>query len=332
MSAPLIDPAKNSLRIAILAYDGCMGTQVFGIADVLRIGSDIARGFGETRPQPFDVHVIALTRRQVTLAGGIVIGAKRPAGRFDLLIVPGLEISQQVDWDEKLGPLSRELAYIRKSFAAGTPVASACIGAFLLGEAGLLSGRKVTTAWLFADDLARRYPAAQVQPAAVFLEDAGVTTTGAVSAAFDLAIHLVKRTLGAPAALATARVTMLPSQRESQSPFADPQLMARNLPAFSQYLSAWFNDRLQQPYDLPRVALAFHVSASTLLRRVKAETGQSPLTLLQRARVEKARQLLRQTSWSIARITEAVGYVDINSFSRLFVRWVGETPARYRRR
>ncbi len=68
------------------------------------------------------------------------------------------------------------------------------------------------------------------------------------------------------------------------------------------------------------------------MRRVKAETGHTPLALLQRARVEKAKQLLHSTHWSLARITEAVGYADIASFTRLFARWVGESPARYRHR
>jgi AraC-like DNA-binding protein len=80
------------------------------------------------------------------------------------------------------------------------------------------------------------------------------------------------------------------------------------------------------------VALAFHVSGRTLMRRVKAETGLSPLTLLQDARVAKAKQLLSRTDWPIARIIEAVGYADAASFARLFTKRVGETPAKYRRR
>lgn len=90
--------------------------------------------------------------------------------------------------------------------------------------------------------------------------------------------------------------------------------------------------RLTETYDLERLAQAFHVSTRTLLRRVKAQTGDSPLALLQQARVDKAKQLLSDSAWSIAQITEAVGYADVPTFSRLFASRVGETPARYRRR
>jgi transcriptional regulator GlxA family with amidase domain len=270
--------------------------------------------------------------RTVHIAGGIPVGAEAAAGRYDLLIVPGLEITRHVNWTQKLGPLSREVAFIRKTFAAGTPVASACVGAFLLGEAGLLNGRTATTAWLFAPELAKRYPMVKLQADAVLLEDGAVITTGAVSSAFDLAIHLAKRYLGAEVAAATARVALLPGQRASQAPFVDRQLMGQNLPSFSHNLAQWFQQRLTDDYDLQRVAQAFHVSASTLMRRTKAETGKSPLTLLQHARVDKAKQLLLSTTWGIEHITEQVGYSDPTTFSRLFSRVVGETPARFRRR
>ena len=84
--------------------------------------------------------------------------------------------------------------------------------------------------------------------------------------------------------------------------------------------------------SIERLAQAFHVSPRTLLRRVKTETGHSPLVLLQEARVAKARQLLNTTAWSIPKIVETAGYADLSTFTRLFVRQVGETPSRYRRR
>ena len=102
-------------------------------------------------------------------------------------------------------------------------------------------------------------------------------------------------------------------------------------PSLSASLADWFSTRLTEPYDLAGVALAFHVSPRTLMRRVKEETGLSPLTLLQQARVEQAKRLLLQTPWSIARVTESVGYQDHVSFDRLFRRFAGTSMASYRR-
>lgn len=322
----------KTIRIAVLAYPGCMPTQLFGIADVLRIASDIDGSLATRRSLLLDVELIGIASQKVTVAGGLSLQVKRPVGTYDLLIVPGLETRRQQDWSSKLTPLSREVNFIRKSFSRGTMVASICVGAFLLGEAGLLNGRKVTTAWLFAGDLAARYPAAKLNSNAILLEDGGVITSAAVSAAFDLAIFLIKRHLGVEVATATANATLLPAQRASQSPYVDSKLLELGTPTFSQNLQHWFGARLTEGYDLERVALAFHVSSRTLMRKVKAETGKSPLTLLQEARVERSKILLKDTSWPMIRIIEAVGYSDAASFARLFTKHVGETPAKYRRR
>lgn len=331
-SKPPLPRKPQPVRIAILAYAGCMATEIFAVADVLLIASHIARAMRKAPSPPFDVQVVGLGGRMVAVAGGFSVGARRPVGVYDLLIVPGLEIRRLDEWDSKLAPLKRELAFIRKSFSSGTPVASVCIGTFLLGEAGLLDGRKATTAWLCAAELAARYPDTDLQADAVLVEDGAVTTTGAVSSAFDLGLHLVKKTLGAEVATATARLALLSQPRASQAPFVDSALLGPSLPSFAHGVAQWLGARLTEPYDLERLAQAFHVSTRTLLRRVKAQTGDSPLVLLQQARVDKAKQLLNDSAWSIAQITEAVGYADVPTFSRLFTRRVGETPARYRRR
>jgi transcriptional regulator GlxA family with amidase domain len=311
-----------------------MASEIFGVSDILRIASNIASAYAGQECRAFEVSLIGARsgRKTVTVAGGMVLALRRAPGPYDVLIVPGLEIRQQEDWDARLATLAPELALIQTMFASGTQVATVCVGAFLFAEAGLLVGRKATTAWLFADELARRYPAAQVSADAILVSDGGVITCGAVSSMYDLALHLVKQALGAKIASATARIALLPHQRSSQAPYIDSSLLPARLPSFSQSVAQWLSLRLSDSYDLATLAQAFHVSSRTLLRRVKAETGQTPLGLLQAARVDKAKQLLHSSRLSIARITEQVGYTDVATFSRLFVRQVGETPAMYRRR
>ncbi len=326
------------LRIGILAFEGCMGLEIFGVADVLLMANLVAQGMGRMGAAPFEVKVIGLQGRIVKAAGGLEMLSKRPRGPFDLIVVPGLALSRSAQWPEKLKRLQPELAFLRKSFSRGTPVASICIGAFLLAEAGLLDGRRATTAWIMAKELQRRYPAIRVSPDAMLLEDGAIITSGAMSATFDLALYLIKRTLGAEIASATARIALLPKPRASQAPYVDAQLItplphdasASASPSFSGNVVQWLAQRLQAPYDLTSLAQAFHVSPRTLMRRIKTETGHSPLTLLQQARVNQAKQLLHTTAWSIPKIVEAVGYSDVATFSRLFAREVGLTPARYR--
>lgn len=314
-------------RIAVLAYQGCMPMQLFGIVDTLRIATDIAR---DANVQ-LDVRIVALDGQEVAVAGGTKMIFSRPRGRYDYLIVPGMETMRHADWSGKLAVLPREVAHLRAAFKRGTHIASVCVGAFLVGEAGLLDGRKATTSWLFARELAERFPEATVDASAVLLEDDGITTTAAVSSVFDLALHLAKRFYGTAAAIATARTALLQNTRSSQTPYVDSALLPSGAASLSGSLSDWFAKRLSVPYDLASVAGNFHLSPRTLMRRVKEETGSSPLTLLQHARVEQAKRLLLQTDWSIARITESVGYQDQVSFGRLFRRLVGDSLSSYRR-
>jgi transcriptional regulator GlxA family with amidase domain len=115
-----------------------------------------------------------------------------------------------------------------------------------MGEAGLLNGREVSTAWLYAGDIAALYPDPRLKPGAILLEDGAVTTTDAVSSVFDLAICLNKRRFGAGAATATAHVAVHPRERASQAPDVDTHLLERRVPTFSQNPRQWFEARLAQ--------------------------------------------------------------------------------------
>ncbi|QYF94139.1 helix-turn-helix domain-containing protein [Massilia sp. PAMC28688] len=320
-------------HIAILAYEGCMGMEVFGLCDTLLMANRVAAALGHAGPL-FQVAVLGMLGESVAAAGGFRIGTRRASRRLkaDLLVVPGMELADRASCLRPLTHLAAEAAYLDAMFARGIPVAATCVGAFLLGEAGLLDGRRATTSWLFAPDLALRFPHADVQAAAMLVSDGGVTTTGSFSAAFDLAMDLVRQSAPPRVLRAVARMAMLDENRTSQAPYIDARMMAPPAAGFGASVRAWIDHRLAEPYDLQRLADSFHVSPRTLLRRFKDDTGATPLGYLQRARVDKARLLLESTTLAVAQVTGQVGYGDVATFSTLFKRLVGHTPAEYRRR
>jgi transcriptional regulator GlxA family with amidase domain len=322
----------TTTRISLLAFEGCMGMEIFGLCDTLLLANRVAHAL-DGGPAPFEVTVISLAGGEVQAAGALRIGTRRaPRRAADLLVVPGMDVSDRAACLKPLTRLAPEVAYIRKSFAKGIPVAATCVAAFMLGEAGLLDARRATTSWMFAPDLARRFPHALVDAAAMLVEDGGVTTTGAYSAAFDLAMHLIGRHASARVRRAVARMGLIDDSRRSQAPFIDARMLARPPGGFAAQVSAWMAQRLAEPYDLNRLAAAFHVSPRTLLRRFKEQAGQSPLAHLQQARIGKANLLLESGRASVAQVTEAVGYGDVATFGVLFKREVGQSPAEYRRR
>jgi len=183
---------------------------------------------------------------------------------------------------------------------------------------------------MYSAELARRYPASLVEPHAILIEDGGITTTGGFSVAFDLAIHLIRKTAGDEVATAFAKFAMLDTNRTSQAPFVDSALLAQANGAFSASIKHWLDQRLTEPYQLDRLARVFAMSPRTLLRRFQAEAGESPLSYLQRARIRTAKGLLESTTLRVSEVTERVGYENVSTFVRLFRREVGHSPARYR--
>ncbi|GGM90378.1 GlxA family transcriptional regulator [Dactylosporangium sucinum] len=314
----------GALRVGVLAYPGCFASEVFGVPDLLTMAMRVA---GPDRAG-YEVSFVS-PRRRVAASGGaaLAVSAMR---EVDVLVVPGFELVPGLDVDAKLASLAPEIAVIGSHAAAGNVVVSICVGAFLLAEAGLLNQRRATTAWLFADELARRYPDADVRPERLVVTDKGVTTTAAFSAMYDFALDLIRRHSGASVARTTARVALVDDARSSQAPYVDAQLLPQPGNEFSRRVRRWLDQNLAARYDLAALSDTFNVSTRTLLRRFAAETGQSPLEYLQSSRVRRARHLLETTDRTVASISTAVGYSDSGTFAALFVKHIGQRPRDYR--
>jgi transcriptional regulator GlxA family with amidase domain len=320
------------VKINVLAYRGSLGSEIFGFADSLLIAQRLAQATSIRDFTPLVTRLVGVSGRTVRMANDLRIELQPPHRRPDLLVVSGFDFERTAQIQSRLQALRPEAEYIASVFRRGTSIAAICVGAFLLAEAGVLNDRRATTAWLFADELARLYPRVQVQTDAMFVEDGGVITTGAFSSGFDLAVHLLRRNRQIDVARMISRMTFLDAQRSTQAPFKNTALLDRSKGPFSDAVKHWLRERLATPYDLARIARAFNVSTRTLLRRFKSETGVSPLSCLQTMRIEAAKQLLVLKNLRIAAVAARVGYSDPSTFARLFGREVGHTPARYRQR
>lgn len=320
---------ESGLRVGVLLYDGCFAAEAMAIVDMLTVANRVAQFSGT--PMPFAVSAVAVNPGPVATAGGTAIHAQPMSDAVDLLVVPGFDFGPGHGVPDDLARWRPEVVALRRASTRGTPIASICVGAFLLGAAELLDGRRATTAWLVAEELARRHTLAAVEPAAVLVEDGPITTTGAFSAASDLALHLARRHAGPDIARVTAKVTLTQPDRTSQAPFVEESLARRSRGAFSTAVRAHLLDRIHESYNLTELAAAFHVSTRTMLRRFRTETHQTPLAFLQTVRIARAKALLETTDLGVSEVARQVGYSDPASFRRLFASQAGISPASYRR-
>ncbi|MEU9874156.1 MULTISPECIES: GlxA family transcriptional regulator [Actinomadura] len=219
---------------------------------------------------------------------------------------------------------------LRAAEGTGKRVAAICTGAFVLGEAGLLDGRRATTHWGLTGDLARRFPAAKVVPDVLYVTDGTVLTSAGAAAGIELCLHLIREDHGAAVAAGAARLTVAAPPR----PAGQVQRLEDPLPAGPDVslaeTRAWAVRRLGEPLTLADLARHARVSTRTLTRRFHAETGHSPLQWLLHQRIDRARELLEGTALPMEQVARRCGLGSADSLRLHFVRRLGVTPSAYR--
>jgi AraC family transcriptional activator FtrA len=220
---------------------------------------------------------------------------------------------------------------VRAAAARGATLLSVCSGAFLLGAAGLLDGRRCTTHWRHADELAQRFPAARLDPDVLFVDDGDLITSAGTAAGIDAALHIVRRELGTGVANAIARRMVVPPQREGgQRQYVDlpiPECTGDSL----QPILEWLVAHLREEHTVADLAKQARLSERTFARRFVAETGTTPHRWLTMQRVLHARRLLEETQLGIDDIAQAAGFGTAALLRHHFHRVVGVSPHDYRR-
>ncbi|MCT2585289.1 GlxA family transcriptional regulator [Actinophytocola gossypii] len=244
--------------------------------------------------------------------------------RADLIVVPGRnDISR---------PAPPEvLDVLRSAVDRGSRVASICVGAFTLAEAGLLDGRDATTHWLAADELARRHPAVRVDPDVLYTDNGRVLTSAGAASGLDLCLHIVRTDYGVAVAADAARLAVAPPHRGG----GQAQYILRNRPTYRtatlEHVLAWIEENAHRGLSLADIAAAAGMSVRTLTRRFTAEVGQSPVQWLAGVRIRHAQELLETTDHTVDRVAAQTGFPSTSNFRAQFAQTVGVTPGAYRR-
>ena len=250
---------------------------------------------------------------------------------IDTVLVPG---SVTIDRNRRIrAVVDRDVVAQVKALAARSRrITSVCVGAHLLAAAGLLDGKRATTHWSTAPQLAADHPAVRVDPDPIFIREGNVWTGAGISACLDLALALVAEDFGESTALRVARQLVMYLKRPSgQSQFSvplEPVSTTRRIEEIRHYI----NENLRQPISVADLAEAAHLGERQLSRVFRAELGMTPAAYLESARVELARHQLESTDDTLDRIASACGFGTIDTLIRAFRRTLNTSPTEYRRR
>jgi transcriptional regulator GlxA family with amidase domain len=249
------------------------------------------------------------------------------ATEADTIVVPGRN-------DVTIGTSDEVLRALKSAYAAGTRIASICSGAFTLAEAGLLDGKRATTHWLAADLFRATFPAVDLDPDVLYVDEGQVLTSAGASAGLDLCLHMVARDYGAAVAAGAARLAVAPLHRSG----GQAQFILRNT-APAKHIAErtelddvllWIEHEAHRDLTLGDIAKRAAMSVRTLNRRFQAETGQTPMQWVTGVRVRHAQQLLESTAHGVEKIGRDVGFSSPANFREQFRRLTGVAPQSYR--
>jgi transcriptional regulator GlxA family with amidase domain len=248
----------------------------------------------------------------------------RGLARADTIVVPGFEPHER-----QLDPAV--LAALNRAHARGARIISICVGAFALAQAGLLDGRPATTHWLFTDELAAQYPAVDVRPDVLYVDDGDVLSSAGVSSGLDLCLHVVRKDLGVEAARRAAQALVAAPHRDgNQAQFVPRPLEVTGTGPIAE-LCAWVKANPQAEFTLVDMAARCSMSPRTLTRHFRDSTGTTPLQWVLAARMDDARHLLEATDVSVDEVAQRSGFGTTLNLRTHFRRRLDTTPTAYRR-
>ncbi|NOY13236.1 MAG: GlxA family transcriptional regulator [Deltaproteobacteria bacterium] len=319
------------LRVAMVAYDNCLLSGVAGQLDLLTIANWEQRRLQPQSKEPFCRYEI------VTSGGGPVTSFNRmpvmpkralnDCQDADLIFIPGM-----MGNPDRLLQQQALIGWLQQQARRGTIIASACSGAFLLAEAGLLDGCPATTHWQLAERFRQRYPQVDLQIDRLVIDGGSYLCAGGTSAHQDLALYLVEKFGTAQLAGACARMMLIDNRRREQAPFVHFRGRKNHSDAPILKVQQWLDSHYRGKVVVKELAVLAGLNERTFLRRFRKATGEAPLDYLQRLRIEQAKRLLAGSQQQLEQITHAVGYADVSSFRRLFKQVVGISPSVYRQR
>jgi transcriptional regulator GlxA family with amidase domain len=318
------------LRVAIAAYEGVSLLDLSGPLEALRITSTHSNH--STSGLVYDCAVVSVRGGTLMTADGVGIVTQPVTAlddsAIDTLIVAGACNVEDVFRDREL------IDWLRRRAPTARRVCSVCIGAFLLAEAGLLSGRRAVTHWMHCDLLSSRYPDTTVEADAIYIQDGQIWTSAGVTAGIDLALALIEQDCGRAVAMHVARVLVVYLRRAGgQSQYS--VLLASQTDAASDAfgeLERWIAENLTADLRVERLADRVGMSPRNFARRYTETRRRTPARMVEALRVEAARRALEESDDRIKEVARRCGFSNEEQMRVAFVRHLGITPRAYRHR
>ncbi len=315
-------------HIVIVGYDDITSLDLSGPLEAFS-SAQVEDSSGKRQPG-YKVSIAALGAKTFRSESGLRMTAPcslNSLRHLDTLLIPGGSGMRTSGTSTKLATwISAHHHRIRR-------IASVCTGIYGLAPTGLLNGRRVTTHWKHAADLAERYPKLKVDTNPLYIRDGKFYTSAGITAGIDLALSLIEEDFGAGVALAVARELVMYVKRPGgQEQYSEPlRFQVESTSRFAD-LAAWMMAHLDEDLCVEALADRIHLCPRQFSRRFKHEFKSTPAAFVHKLRLDEARKRLSAAGRTVESIADSVGFPDPDSFRRAFVQRFGVAPSQYRSR
>lgn len=324
------------LHVSLVAVPDALLGPVSGIYEALNSFPEI-RSVSDAVPKdpPFDVDIVSPSRSLSQAASGMALTPHRTLGEVtstDIVIVPAMFVEDGV-W--RPGRYPEVVDWLAFMHGRGARVCSACSGALLVAETGLLDGRDATVHWALARTFRRNFPGVRLRVDQMLVIAGArdeIVMSGGSAGWHDLLLYLVAATVGPTVAQVLSKVLLFPWHPEGQAPYVTFLEPTDHGDRVVRELQVWLRKHYAAVNPVGRMQARAGLTERSFKRRFKLATGMPPLEYVQRLRVEEAKRRLERTTTPVDEVSVAVGYENPAFFRRLFKRIAGLSPSAYRRR
>jgi transcriptional regulator GlxA family with amidase domain len=277
----------------------------------------------------FNVQLVGLSK-EVPLQNGTFYvrtdALLQDISKTDLIIIPALsgDISTALENNKAVMP------WIIAQHQQGTEVASLCIGAFLLANTGLLSGKQCSTHWLFANEFRERFPDVILTDGSIITEAQGLYSSGGASSYWNLLLHLIEKYTNRTLAIQASKFFAIEIDRKSQSPFIMFNGQKRHEDEPIKQAQEFIEKNVTEKISVEDLAVKFAIGRRHFERRFKKATNNTPSEYIQRVKIEAAKKQLENTRKNVNEVMYDVGYIDTKAFRTIFKKVTGLSPIEYR--
>jgi transcriptional regulator GlxA family with amidase domain len=319
--------ARRPLRIGFLLFPEVTALDLVGPMDAFTAA--VVKNAGRSLAC-YETVVIGIDGEELRAESGLTLTAHctlSSAPPLDTVIIPGGRGLRKPQVNEPI------TSWLLKRWRGMRRVASVCTGIYGLAPTGLIDGRRVTTHWAFAADVALQFPKIRVEPDALYLRDGKFYTSAGITAGIDMALAMIEADCGAGVSLAVARELVVYLKRSGgQEQYSQPlRFQADSADRFGD-LVAWIDANLHRRLKIDDMARRVHVGPRHFNRQFKDALGITPASFVERRRLDEARNRLAASRTSIEAIATSVGFRSADAFRRAFERRFGVAPRQYRQR